>query len=86
MQTPIGWDAAARRMRAQGKASDEIAMALGQTVAAVRVALRGTRRTPLAALGAGQAKAPCPARPAPASCDRGPASVAGPPQRNSPPA
>jgi hypothetical protein len=39
MQTPISWQAEARRMRAQGKAAHEIARALGTTVTAVRKAL-----------------------------------------------
>ena len=66
MKTPIysssrgSWQAEARRMRAQGKAADEIAALIGQTAAAVREALRGTRRTPLAVLGAGRAKLPEP--------------------------
>jgi hypothetical protein len=44
MQTPISWQAEARRMRAQGKASGEIAALLGKTGSAVREVLRGTRR------------------------------------------
>ena len=60
MQTPINWQGEARKMRAQGKSSDEIAMALGQTPEAVREALRGTRRTRLAVLGAGRAEIPEP--------------------------
>ena len=54
MQTPIGWDAAARRMRSQGKTVHEIAALLGQAPSAVRNALRGTRRPPPEVLGAGR--------------------------------
>jgi hypothetical protein len=54
MEPPVDWQAEVRRLRAQGKSSDEIAMALDKSPSAVREALRGTRRTPLAALGAGQ--------------------------------
>jgi hypothetical protein len=43
MQTPIDWQAEARRMRAQGKTSVEIAALLGEAPSAVREALRGTR-------------------------------------------
>jgi len=39
METPISWQAEARRMRAQGNTSDEIAALLGTTVTAVRKAL-----------------------------------------------
>jgi hypothetical protein len=53
MQTPINWQAEARRMRAQGHDASKIAALLGQTVSAVRLCLRGTRRGPPAVLGAG---------------------------------
>ena len=54
MQTPIDWQAEARRMRAQGKTSAEIAMALGQAPSTVRTALLGTpRSSPPETLGAG---------------------------------
>ena len=58
MGTPISsgsgsWQAEARRMRAQGKASDEIAALIGKTVSAVRAVLRGTPRPPAGVLGAG---------------------------------
>ena len=54
METPINWDAEARRLRAQGNGVAEIAALLGQEPAAVREALRGTRRSPPVVLGAGQ--------------------------------
>jgi hypothetical protein len=60
METPIDWQREARKMRAQGKSSDEIAALVGQTVPAVREVLRGTRRTRLAVLGAGRAEIPEP--------------------------
>ena len=58
-----GWQAEVRKMRAQGKSSDEIAMALGQTPEVIREVLRGTRRTRLAALGASRAEIPEPHKP-----------------------
>ena len=54
METPTGWDAEARRMRAQGKTSAEIAALLQQSPSAVREVLRGTRRLPPEVLGAGR--------------------------------
>ena len=60
METPIDWQGEARKMRAQGKSSDEIAALVGQTVPAVRDVLRGTRRTRWAVLGAGRAEIPEP--------------------------
>jgi hypothetical protein len=58
METPISWQAEARRMRAQGKASDEIAALLSKPPSAVREVLRGTRQLATAgddarSLGAG---------------------------------
>ena len=53
METPIDWQAEARRMRAQGKTSDEIAALLGQAVPTVREVLRGTPRPPPETLRAG---------------------------------
>jgi transposase len=55
METPISWQAEARRLRATGKTSAEIAAKLGKSLSTVKEALRGTRRTPLAVLGAGRA-------------------------------
>jgi transcriptional regulator with XRE-family HTH domain len=52
METPIVWQAEARRMRARGKSSDEIAAQLGKTVSTIREVLRGTRRPPPETLGA----------------------------------
>ena len=60
MQTPVDWRASALRMRARGKAACQIAAELGKSVDAVREALRGTRRTRLAVLGAGRAEIPEP--------------------------
>jgi hypothetical protein len=54
METLVDWHGEVRRLRAQGKAADEIAALLHQDASAVREALRGTRRTRLAVLGAGQ--------------------------------
>ncbi len=57
METPIGsgsWDAEARRLRAKGKTSAEIAALLQQDPSAVREALRWNRRDdPPAVFGAG---------------------------------
>ena len=55
METPIDWQAEARRLRAKGKTSAEIAALLDQTVAAVREALRWSRREPPDVFGAGAA-------------------------------
>ena len=52
----IDWQAEARRMRAQGKASDEIAALLSKPPSAVREVLRGTPRPPPETLGARQAE------------------------------
>jgi hypothetical protein len=61
METPINWQGEARKMRAQGKSSDEIAAQLGKARSTVIEALRGTPRPPPAAgdarsLGAGRAE------------------------------
>ncbi len=53
MQDPVDWRAQALRLRARGHDAGEIAALLGQAPREVLEALRGTRRTPLAALGAG---------------------------------
>jgi predicted transcriptional regulator len=58
METPIDWQAEARRMRARGRTSDEIAAQLGKTVSTIREVLRGTRQLATAgddarSLGAG---------------------------------
>jgi hypothetical protein len=53
MQNADGWQAEARRMRSQGKTSDEIAVALHQGPSVVREVLRGTPRQPPTVFGAG---------------------------------
>jgi hypothetical protein len=60
MKQPTDWQAEARRLRAKGMASAEIAALVGKAVPEVREALRGTRRTRLAVLGAGRAEIPEP--------------------------
>jgi predicted transcriptional regulator len=52
MRIPTSWQAEARRMRTQGKASDEIAVLLGKTPSAARKVLRGRPRPPPPILGA----------------------------------
>ena len=49
METQVGsssWQAEARKLRAQGKATDEIAALIGQPRSDVRTALRGMPRPP----------------------------------------
>jgi hypothetical protein len=54
IEPPIGWDAEAGRLRAQGKTSAEIAALTGKDASAVREVLRGTPRPPSEVFGARQ--------------------------------